>query len=65
LGGGGCKGAEAREKLKEINMSPSERAAYNRYMDELSLEASLAETIKFEEVRVTLTGLKYTGIQYG
>jgi predicted transposase/invertase (TIGR01784 family) len=56
--------AEAREKLKEINMSPSERAAYNRYMDDLSLEASLAETIKFEEQYAMEKGME-KGIEIG
>ena len=40
---------EAREKLKEINLSDSERAAYQRYKEELMYEASVAETIRFEK----------------
>ncbi len=39
---------EAREKLKTINMPPEELAAYNRYLDKLSSDASIAETMKFE-----------------
>jgi len=41
--------AEAREKLKEINLTGRELAAYKRYLEELMFEASVAETIKFEE----------------
>jgi predicted transposase/invertase (TIGR01784 family) len=41
--------AEAREKLKEINLSPEELRAYRRYLDQLHDEASIAETIKFDE----------------
>jgi len=40
--------AEAREKLKEINMTPEERADYNRYIEDLMLDASLAQTIKWD-----------------
>lgn len=41
--------AEARKKLKEINLSGKELAAYKRYLEQLRYEASIAETIKFEE----------------
>lgn len=41
--------AEAREKLKEINLSPEELRAYRRYLEQLHYEASIAETIKFDE----------------
>jgi predicted transposase/invertase (TIGR01784 family) len=41
--------AEAREKLKEINLPPEELRAYRRYLDQLHDEASIAETIKFDE----------------
>jgi predicted transposase/invertase (TIGR01784 family) len=41
--------AEAREKLKEINLSGKELAAYKRYLEQLRYEASIADTIKFEE----------------
>jgi predicted transposase/invertase (TIGR01784 family) len=41
--------AEAREKLKEINLEGIERAAYISYLEQLSYEASIAKTIKFEE----------------
>jgi predicted transposase/invertase (TIGR01784 family) len=41
--------AEAREKLKEINLSGKELAAYKHYLEQLRYEASIAETIKFEE----------------
>jgi len=41
--------AEAREKLKEINLTGADLAAYERYLEQLSYEASIAETIKFEE----------------
>jgi predicted transposase/invertase (TIGR01784 family) len=40
---------EAREKLKEIYLEGAELAAYNSYMEQLSYEASIADTIKFEE----------------
>jgi len=39
---------EAREILNEINMTPEERAAYNRYIEDLRYETSLADTIVFE-----------------
>lgn len=41
--------AEARKKLKEINLSGKELTAYKRYLEQLRYEASIAETIKFEE----------------
>lgn len=40
--------AEAREKLKEINLSENELAAYQRYIEELRYEASVAATVKFD-----------------
>ncbi|MGE5342539.1 MAG: Rpn family recombination-promoting nuclease/putative transposase [Candidatus Omnitrophota bacterium] len=40
--------AEAREKLKEINLPDEELPAYRRYLDLLHDEASIAETIRFE-----------------
>jgi predicted transposase/invertase (TIGR01784 family) len=40
---------EAREKLKEINLPEDEYPAYRRYLEQLMYEASIAETIKFEE----------------
>lgn len=44
-----AKGLEqAREKLDVMKMSDSERKAYDYYLDKLSTEASIAETIKFE-----------------
>jgi predicted transposase/invertase (TIGR01784 family) len=41
--------AEAREKLREINLGEKELRAYRRYLEQLHYEASIAETIKFEE----------------
>ena len=41
--------AEAREKLKEINLSPEELRVYRRYLEQLHYEASIAETIKFDK----------------
>ena len=41
--------AEAREKLREINLGEDELRAYRRYLEQLHYEASIAETIKFEE----------------
>jgi predicted transposase/invertase (TIGR01784 family) len=41
--------AEAREKLKEINLRGKELAAYKRYLEQLRYESSIADTIKFEE----------------
>jgi len=41
--------AEAREKLREINLDEKELSAYRRYLEQLHYEASIAETIKFEE----------------
>jgi predicted transposase/invertase (TIGR01784 family) len=40
--------SEAREKLKEINLPERELRAYKSYLEQLSYEASIAETIKFE-----------------
>lgn len=40
--------AEAREKLKEINLPEHELAAYLRYIEELRYEASVAATVKFD-----------------
>ena len=40
---------EAREKLKAINLPDDELPAYQRYLDQLRYEASIAQTIKFEE----------------
>ena len=40
--------AEAREKLKTINMTPEQLAEYKRYLDLLSSEASVSQTLKFE-----------------
>ena len=49
---------EAREILKEINMSAKERAAYNRYIEVLRMEAGVAETIVFETQVAREEGLK-------
>ena len=40
--------AEAREKLKEINLPENELAAYLRYIEKLRYEASVAATVKFD-----------------
>lgn len=40
---------EAREKLKAINLPDDELPAYQRYLEQLRYEASIAQTIKFEE----------------
>jgi len=40
--------AEAREKLKVVNMSEEELAKYNAYLKNLSSDASLQETLIFE-----------------
>ncbi|NER48219.1 MAG: hypothetical protein F6J92_16265, partial [Symploca sp. SIO1A3] len=39
---------EAKETLRVNNLSDSERAAYNRYMDNKSYEASILSTQEFE-----------------
>ncbi len=39
---------EAREKLKTITMNPKQIAAYKRYLDVLSTNASIAETIAWD-----------------
>lgn len=41
--------AEAREKLKEIDLPDDELAAYNSFKEELRFEASVAQTIKLEK----------------
>ncbi len=40
--------AEAREKLKEINLSDEELSTYRRYLENLRFEASVAETFRFD-----------------
>jgi len=40
--------AEAREKLKTINMSSKQLADYSRYLERLSSDASIAQTMNFE-----------------
>ncbi len=40
--------AEAREKLREINLKEEELRAYRRYLEQLHYEASIADTIKFD-----------------
>jgi len=40
--------AEAREKLKEINLPEEELARYRRYLENLRFEASVAETFRFD-----------------
>ena len=39
---------EAREKLKTITMNPKQLAEYQRYLEVLSSNASIAQTIQFE-----------------
>ena len=39
---------EAKETLRVNNLSDTERAAYNRYMDNKSYEASILSTQEFE-----------------
>lgn len=41
--------AEAREKLKTISMTPEQLAEYQRYLEVLSSNASIAQTISFEK----------------
>ena len=40
--------AEAREKLKEINLPEEELSRYRRYLENLRFEASVAQTIRFD-----------------
>ena len=40
--------AEAREKLKTVNMDKKQLSEYNRYLDMLSTAASISQTLKFE-----------------
>jgi predicted transposase/invertase (TIGR01784 family) len=40
--------AEAREKLKEINLPEEELSNYRRYLEQLRFEASIAQTIRFD-----------------
>jgi predicted transposase/invertase (TIGR01784 family) len=40
--------AEAREKLKEINLPEEELSNYRRYLEQLRFEASVAQTIRFD-----------------
>ena len=42
--------AEAREKLKTIKMSAKQMADYSRYLERLSSDASIAQTMIFDAV---------------
>lgn len=61
---------KARQKLSIMNMSEAERRSYGRYLDVISTEASVAETMKFEAEERIITkrnfeiakGLKKDGI---
>ncbi len=61
---------EARKKLAVMNMPNEEQRAYSRYLDKISTEAGVAETLKFEaEQKIirntnikTAKGLKKDGI---
>lgn len=39
---------EARDKLRTINMSRKELASYDKYLDNLSFDASIAQTVLFD-----------------
>ncbi len=58
--------AEAREKLKTVNMDKQALSDYKHYLDKLSSDASLTQTLKFEiEYKKTIEiakGLKADGI---
>jgi len=58
--------AEARETLKTVNMDKQALLAYNRYIENLSYEASIAQTLTFEaEYKVKMEiakGFKADGI---
>jgi predicted transposase/invertase (TIGR01784 family) len=56
--------AEAREKLKEINLPENERGSYKRYLQNLMDEASIALTIRFEQQFAREKGLE-EGIEKG
>ncbi len=50
--------AEAREKLKEINLPDKELATYLHYLEELRFEASIAATVKFDLEYAEQEGIK-------
>ncbi len=56
---------EAREKLKTLSMSKKELREYDRYLDELSSNASYAETIRFEQEWNARMEGKKEGIEIG
>lgn len=56
---------EAREKLRTINMSQEELSAYNSYLDKLSSDASISQTIKFEIEYQAKKGIIIKGIKAG
>ncbi len=56
--------AEAREKLKEINLPDKELAAYLHHLEELRFEASLAATVKFDLEYAEQEGYK-EGVKIG
>lgn len=49
---------EAREKLRQINLSPEDRAAYRRHLENFRLEASLEQQNKFERAEAREEGLE-------
>jgi len=68
----GAKGmVEAKETLRVNNLSDKERAAYNRYMDNKSYEASILSTQEFEaqwqieQIEEVQMRAKEEGIQQG
>ena len=54
--------AEAREKLRTINLSKKELRAYQRHLEDLHMAASLEEQFRFEQAQAWEQGEK-TGIK--
>jgi predicted transposase/invertase (TIGR01784 family) len=50
--------AEAREKLRTINLSKKELRAYQRHLDDLHMAASLEEQFRFEQAQAREQGEK-------
>jgi predicted transposase/invertase (TIGR01784 family) len=48
--------AEAREKLRTINLSKKERRAYQRHLEDLHMAASIEEQFRFEQAEARNEG---------
>ncbi len=56
--------AEAREKLRTINLSKKELWAYRRHLEDLHMSASLEEQFRFEQTQAIKKGME-EGLEKG